>query len=98
MERDPLSVKTDLATRRAIALSTERKNILILFNNYKASIENLNWKVSKQYVIVQEITASVKQLEKRTSSLLDSSKLLTEADENFMRNSGEKNCGGNDSR
>lgn len=53
------------------ALTTDRNYHMLQLNDYRASKENLKWKVFEREIIVKAITVFVTQFEKEMCSVQD---------------------------
>lgn len=64
-ERNSLSLSVEVAAEIIRELTAVRDNLLLLWNHYKVSKENMGHQVSGEVVIVNVMTASVKQPKRR---------------------------------
>lgn len=72
-------------------LTAERDELLLPLRNYKVSKENLERKLSEQEVIVEVMVASVKQPEKKVSSMENKKILLQKRKQLLMGTYGRQN-------
>lgn len=84
-------VSAEEGARRVLEVTAERDDLLLRSNDYKVSKVNSKQKLSEQNDILKAMTASLKQLEKKLSSVMEEKRLLEKTNKRLMRMYGAQN-------
>lgn len=88
VESNSLSLSVEEVAVELLEIKAERHNLLLRLNTYRASSKKMERRLSEQDDILKTMTASMKHLEKKVTSLENKKRHLESTSEELVRRHG----------